>query len=211
MKKLILPVLMLAIAMSASQVNAQQKKNFISGGISYNSSKNHQEGVFSDQKNTMFSVAPSYGRYLNEKFSIGVTVAYNYVKTGRSINQNPAKSSGASFGPFVRFEQPLWNSKVSVYSEAGITAGFGKTTTTYENPNYSITYKNNSFGVYYTPGLMFNFRPRVAVLASLGSLFSIQHTVSKPEDEKSKITATTAGITSGFGLNSIQFGFMFRF
>jgi opacity protein-like surface antigen len=207
MKKVVIPVLMAAAIMSAINANAQQKKNFISGQIGFNSSKQETSGQ-ADIKRSGFSIGPTYGRYLNEKFSFGIGLGYASSKEDDNPSSSLNKVKSFNVTPFLRFEQPLWNSKISVYNEIGVSAGYGETKS--DRNNFTDS-KIRNLSLYYTPGLMFNFTPRCAMIASLGSLLGASVTTSERLNGSSKTTESRAGVISGFGINSVQFGFLFRF
>ncbi|MCW3465579.1 porin family protein [Chitinophaga nivalis] len=207
MKQHFFRVLTLANLLLAVHSQAQVKKNYVSGAVGFRSTKENKEGS-AESKVSSFNISPSYGRYLNERFSIGLAVGYYQTKS--SGEPNPAsKTTGWQVAPFIRYEQPLWNSKFSIYNDVQLQASFSKSTI--DIPSSIYPGKSTSFGIYYTPGLLFNVTPRVAVTGNLGSLLYLTHSTDKMGDIRYKKTETSGGISSGFGLNNVHFGFLFRF
>ncbi|MFB6457930.1 outer membrane beta-barrel protein [Chitinophaga sp. Hz27] len=205
--KRVIPVLMLTVALSAVKSQAQEKKNYISGTIGFNNSK--QEANGDEIKSNDFTIAPTYGHYISNKFSIALSVGYSHGTGDQKLSGATTKSDGFHVSPFVRFEQPIWSDKLSVFNDVGLMYLHNKTTVDTKGSDQQESSLNMSM-LFYRPGLLVNLTKRSAITLSLGELLTVAHSVNK-SPTGSTTTQTSAGIQSGFGINSLSFGFQYKF
>ncbi|WP_167020026.1 outer membrane beta-barrel protein [Chitinophaga sp. Cy-1792] len=205
--KQIIPVFMLAVALYTAKSQAQEKKNYISGTVGFSSYTQDNRGT--EFKANTFTIMPSYGHYISEKFSIGIAAGYSHISMKQTGIENPNKTNGFNVGPFIRFEQPIWGDKVSVYNDLGLSYENTKgESSAMDNNDRDVS--SNAGTLYYKPGLIVNFTKRTSLLLNLGYLLNATHS-EKKDPSNGTVKQTSAGIQSGFGLSSLNFGFQFKF
>ncbi|WP_170137799.1 outer membrane beta-barrel protein [Chitinophaga dinghuensis] len=204
--KHVMPVALLVVAFSAVKSQAQEKKNYVSGSIGFNSIS--QEYPNSKVKYNNFNVMPTYGHYISEKFSIGITAGYTHGAGEDKVTGESKKINGFNVGPFIRFEQPIWGDKVTVYNDLGLNYMHSKGSSDLKSEDGE--YSSNAGILFYRPGIMVNFTKRTSLLLNLGNLLTIAHSVDK-SPTIGTVRQTTAGVQSGFGINSLNIGFQYKF
>lgn len=155
------------------------KRHLIGGSVSFGYSNTHpanppQPGT--KATTTTFSFAPTYAYYFKEHVAIGATLSYNYYSQKNYYDIDETRTITYSFGPFIRFEIPLWQSRFSIYNDLGAYCTLNRHTTIDEG--YSGTFKGGGAGAYYEPGIMFRIKSNVALQASIGQLLSYAYAES---------------------------------
>ena len=182
------------------------EKNLIGGSVAFGYSSTFPEYTLSGLKATAtsYSFAPTYAYYFKEHVAIGATLAYNFYKQTNYNDTDETRSNTYYFGPFIRFEIPLWQSRFSIYNDLGIYCSFNRNTI--EDEGYSGTFKGGGGGAYYEPGIMFRIKSNVALQASIGQLLSYAYA------ENGGSYSHSFGIRSNHnGTNDVKFGFNFLF
>nr|WP_295870191.1 outer membrane beta-barrel protein [uncultured Chitinophaga sp.] len=211
MKKIVISVLAAAAFLGSSQLFAQQKKHFISAGAGFSDQNNIYaagEGAIGRSSAHYVNISLSYGYYFKERWAFGILGAYS---TTNSDNTMPSKSSNWNVGPFVRYEQPIWNSRLSVYADGAALASFTKIDADTE-PVTGVHYseqKASGYNLSITPGLLFHLTPSFSLTANMGSVFAAGVRTTKVGSIKS--TSSEAGLFKDFRLNNVMFGINFHF
>ncbi|MGN7823932.1 hypothetical protein ACTJJB_27660 [Chitinophaga sp. 22536] len=215
MKKIIIPVLAAASFLNCSQLSAQQKKNFISAGFSVSNKKKQYDlgsGITGKTTNNTYTGIAAYGHYFRERWAVGVQAWY--VNTASSpMNEAETKSSKVNFGPFIRYEQPIWSNRLSVYADGAFNAGLGKAQASGlpGTDNYHPERNSSSFQLSIVPGLMFHLTPSFSLTANMGNFFLASTQTDKVKGTSEKTTMTDVGMFKDFGFNSVVFGINFHF
>lgn len=211
MKKIVIPVLAAAAFLGSGQLFAQQKKNFISAGAGYADRNDIYEtgtGAIGKNSSHYVNISLAYGYYFKERWAIGILGGYS---SNTSDNTIPSKNSGWNVGPFVRYEQPIWNSRLSVYADGAALANFGRVDADTE-PVTGLHYreqKTSGYNLSITPGLLFHLTPSFSLTANMGSVFAAGVRTTKVGSTKS--TSSEAGLFKDFRLNNVMLGINFHF
>ncbi|SKA43056.1 hypothetical protein SAMN04488128_10690 [Chitinophaga eiseniae] len=210
MKKVIIPLLAAAAFLNSGQLFAQQKKNFISVAAGYSDASNIYDYGTGLTKTTTRSlnIGPAYGYYFRERWAVGIQGSYNNYDSDNAV---PMKSSVWNVGPFVRYEQPIWDNRLSVYTDGFVYAGFGKTDSYSEagGARYYRERTTTSFDLSITPGLLFHLTPSFSLIANMGPVFRAGVQTEKVSEVKAN--SSNVGLFKGFGLNNVMFGLNFHF
>ncbi|MBC9933421.1 outer membrane beta-barrel protein [Chitinophaga qingshengii] len=212
MKKFIIPVLAAATFLAGGQLFAQQKKNFINASFNVSNEKYKYtaNGNQYDNSNTNFSISPAYGYYFRERWAIGIAVGYGHSKKGSSENGPQTKTQLFSVSPFVRYEQPIWSSHLSVYTDGSLYFNSAKSDS-YHEPNWTQDSKSTNYGLSIVPGLLFHLTPSFSLTANMGSVFAAGSGTQKQTGGDFKTTNTSVGLFKNFGFNNFTFGINFHF
>jgi hypothetical protein len=193
------------ILLTNPEAKAQEsfKKHLIGGGISFGSTK-YENSDLPDRKSSSITFNPTYARYLNEHFAIGVMLGYSYSKSDiYEGGIETGKYDHYNFSPYVRFDIPLWQSKFGIYNNLGIQGTYGQIKYKLQTQE-NRTYYSHGVRVYYEPGLMFRLKSNVLLQGSMGSLISYNYSKSD------NTTVQSLGLNGQYsGLNSFQLGINF--
>ncbi|WP_298734701.1 outer membrane beta-barrel protein [uncultured Chitinophaga sp.] len=157
----------------AQEQPASFKRNLIGGTLGFGYSTDKNATTTSEGTSTSISVAPVYAHYLSATFAIGASLTYAYNKNENSGAVNRNEYNLYSFGPFVRFEIPLWQSRFSIYNDLGLYGSYIKSTQETDSVHSKMDYWGA--GAFYEPGLMFRLKSNIALQASLGRLVSYDY------------------------------------
>jgi hypothetical protein len=166
------------ILLTNPEAKAQEsfKKHLIGGNVSFSTSKRESNPPGpSELKDYNFSFHPTYARYLNDHFAIGVMLGYAYIKHDIYDNyRETSKLNSYVFSPYVRFDIPLWQSRFGIYNNVGTLVNYGETKYKSVDQKTYTSYVSG-IAVYYEPGLMFRVKSNVLLQASMGSLLSYHY------------------------------------
>lgn len=212
MKKFIIPVLAAATFLGSGQLFAQQKKNFINASFNVSNEKYKYtlNGNQFDYSTSNFSISPAYGYYFRERWAIGIAAGYSSSKRDASDKGPETKVQLFSINPFVRYEQPIWSSHLSVYTDGSLYFNSAKSDSYYA-PNSTRESKSTGYGLSVVPGLLFHLTPSFSLTANMGSVFAAGSATQKEEASDTKTTNTSVGLFKNFGFNNFTFGINFHF
>jgi hypothetical protein len=148
------------------------KRHLIGGSISFGSSKAEMTGLKSTVTN--LGISPTYAYYFKDHVAIGASLTYNYNKQTSTYGVLENKSNVYYFGPFIRFEIPLWQSRFSIYNDLGVNGTY--TRSSYTDTAYTTRQTAWGAGAYYEPGLMFRIKSNILLQASVGPLLAYSYT-----------------------------------
>lgn len=204
MKKVFLAVALIA---ATSAVNAQL---FLGGSIGLNgtsgSTKVGENDKVSTQSAFDFSLNPTIGYNLTDKWIVGGTVAFGIGTTNDHANPVEVKTTAAnwSINPFARYEVAKFN-KFGVWVEGKLTVGGvaskDKTTTTIGTSTTVTTVKDpytTILGINFTPMMTYNISDNwqlTTALNFLGVGFNSAIATQTVNDVK------TVGVVNSYGLN----------
>jgi hypothetical protein len=212
--KTILLSLLLAITSLSCLAQINKGTVLLGGNLSFsrNVSKNTSPmNKYSGEVNT-FSLNPTLGFFVSDKWMAGLNIGYSNVN---SSNNNPLGSFPSesetnlnllSVGPVVRYYQPV-SDKISFFGQANMGFGFGKSTyeSRYNGNSDTQEYNVSSFVIGLNPGVVFFLTRRIGLEASIGSL-SFNRSSSKSESDDAEQENNSVGISFnptqlGLGIN----------
>ena len=163
-------------AQAQEQAPSSFKRNLIGGSISFGYSSMYAAYYPPGVKatSTTISFTPTYAYYLKEHVAVGATLSYYHYKQKNTSNIDESKGNVYYFGPFIRFEIPLWQSRFSIYNDLGVSGSYSKTTS--EDGGYKSSYDSWGAAAWYEPGIMFRIKSNVALQASVGQLLTYAYT-----------------------------------
>lgn len=199
-----------AFLMTMTQfANAQTKKtNFLGGNLGFSST----EVEATNEKTTGVNFNFQFGHYIKDRLAIGLAAGYDLSKTEDNEAGAEATHKIGTFtiAPFVRLDNPLWQTRFGIYSDLGIYGSFGsdKTETTLGDTETKLT----GFGAFYKPGIQFRLKDNISLLANFGSLVEYGYNQSKLDGADDKTTSNRFQVAGDhFGFDDFQFGINLRF
>ncbi|GAA0565324.1 hypothetical protein [Chitinophaga japonensis] len=159
------------------QDQAMFRKHLIGGSLSFGYTKSEPgTSANAEYSYATLSFAPVYAYYFKEHVAIGASLSAAYsTQKNAPYNVDKRKDHWYTFGPFIRFEIPLWQSRFSIYNDLGIYGTYAKRTEETDGVKATLT-ESWSAGAYYEPGLLFRIKSNIALQASLGNLVGYQYT-----------------------------------
>lgn len=180
-------------ALAAVSMNAQNNM-YVGGSLGFATTT--YDG---DTQGTAFSILPEFGVQLSDKWGVGVTVGYNWMKN----NGTPDLTSDSfEFAPYVRFT-PVKLGSVNVFVDGVV----GFTTGNVEAAVGSVVVDNKftNWGIGIQPGIAYNINEKFSLVAKFGNLLAF--TSNKPKDGKATNTFSVLDLNG----NDLSFGFYYNF
>lgn len=218
MKKTIIIISLLLCSQSIfAQLEKGMKSIGLSSGLTLSKSNNESNSTTPNgtnitlnniQKNTGYSIAPTFSYFLSSKFAIGLSIGYsgysnttdyqNYNNNILNNNHTKTTSGGVNISPFIKYYIPL-SDQVFFYFRGGIGAGIsnGKTSGYTENttldafgnsistnttgaygPNKTNTF-STSIGI--NPGILFMPNKKIGIELYTGNLIGYNYREDKTE------------------------------
>lgn len=143
-----------------------------------------------------FQLTPRAGFFLSDNTSIGVILGYSSQKNETGITEQ--KTDLFQFGVYSRFYKPVVD-KLFFFLEPSILFGTGNIETTGTNDR-----DNNTFSIAVRPGLNYFLSDKLAMEASVGSLF---YNRTKIEGGGSSVETDAFGLN--FNLSAFNIGASF--
>lgn len=154
------------------------KRNLIGGSLSFGYSKGYATYPwYPNATATTYSFNPTYAYYFKEHVAIGAALSYYHSQQKHYNDIDESKGNTYYFGPFIRFEIPLGQSRFSIYNDLGISGTYLKNTTVDEG--HEDAYDSWGANAWYEPGIMFRIKSNVALQASIGQLVSYNYSESE--------------------------------
>ncbi|WP_281637180.1 outer membrane beta-barrel protein [Flavobacterium marginilacus] len=169
MKKMLL-VIALAVV---SFANAQKGTYFVSGNVSFWSSKDSNNS--SESKTDRFGFSPRIGYQFKDNWTVGIESGFSsdknvYTYQENAMNNQERISKNYSVGAFVRYSKSL-SQMFLLYADLGAGYKNSKETNTnsFSNP---VTFTNTFDGVYagFAPGLFLNIKNNFGLNFGIGGL-----------------------------------------
>ena len=149
MKKIMMT---LVAAAMATTMNAQY---FVGGTVGYNHTSNE-----TSHTNT-WTVAPEFGKSLNEKWTIATSIGYVTSKTDN------VKTSGFSIAPYARYTFAKLE-KINFFVDLGFDYKHGRKTTETRFGDIDSYYNSWEIGLH--PGLAVNLNSKISFVTKIGVL-----------------------------------------
>lgn len=160
MKKTLLVFALAAVA--GVSVVAQQGSKWLGGSLTLGSTDNG-----SGTETSSFSIAPSFGYYLNDAWAIGIGVGYSSNTTETSNAET--KSTGLTVNPFVRYKG--WEiGKFAIFGQANLLYSSNETETTIGG--VTVKADGSTTGLNVVPGLSYNLNESFALEMTAPSIFN---------------------------------------
>lgn len=212
MKKILLIACLLVAATSA--VDAQW---YVGGNISFSRTSNETTapgGSTTDNKTTRMMLSPRVGYIINDRWSAGVGVGYQWGKT-KDNGDKTATVNGYMATPYARFNCFFFGPfALAAEASAGYSNVLGKSHA--DDPRHTVRTEN--IGVAITPVLDLDVSRRISLECRL-NFFSVGYTHSKTttkeggEKSVAKTNSFGADISGDeiFTLGDLTFGMIFKF
>lgn len=159
MKKIIL--LIIIVALAVNYANGQITKNnwLLSGSASFSTQKNSSAASL-QYKQTDIQISPTIGYFIIDKFAAGVRPSFTYGKNNLAANAKP--QTFFSIGPFVRYYFLQTDRPFNLLAEGAYAYG---------SLNQASESKQHTFSVSAGPVLYFN--------TSVGLEFTVGYSTTK--------------------------------
>ena len=208
--KLLLTVLLSIFCFS---LNAQL---FIGGNVGFNASSDKTKDggtTISNSSGYAFSFSPYAGKFLSEKFAVGI--ALNVVTNTSKTGVNPETISNTSsfgFGLFARYYAIKWN-KLSLYAQGNIGPSFSASKSktggvTTKGPNLT----NIALSLY--PGLSYDLNDKISLQTTI-NLLSLGYGFTLIKNDTFKEYRSNfnfgAGLNNIVSVSSITVGAIYKF
>jgi opacity protein-like surface antigen len=194
-------------------VNAQV---FVGGNFGFNTTNNKSlDGATTTLKGSNFSFAlsPIVGKFLSEKFAVGVELDLSLSGSKTGVNtETITKSSSFGVSPFLRYYAIKWN-KLSLFGQGNIGVEFSNSSVktggfTNDGPKDTRLY----LSIY--PGLAYDITDNLSLQTSLNILsFGYNYFTSKEGTSKNNSSSFNVGAGLGniVSVNAITIGAIYKF
>ncbi|MGD0756357.1 MAG: hypothetical protein ABR927_15000 [Bacteroidales bacterium] len=189
---------------------------FIGGNFGFNSATDKTDDggtTINKTSNYSFSLSPNLGKFLSEKFAIGV--ALDISLTGNTSGVNPetiSKSSSIGGSLFLRYYAIKWN-KLSVFGQGNVGLAFSNSSiksggSTTNGPKPTRLY----LSVY--PGLSYDINDKLSLQTTLNILsfgYTYVTTRAGTYTENTSSFNIGAGLSNIVSIGSITIGAIYKF
>lgn len=188
---------------------------FVGGSAGLNISSDESKATSPTSNTSDYSIGlfPSLGKFLSEKFAIGLALDISFSGSKRDVNPEIiTKTSSIGISPFVRYYAKRWN-KFSVYGQGKTGLTFSDSNVKYggitnDGPKQTRIYLNIS------PGLAYDISEKLSLETSLNFL-NLRYSYGTTKDGPLKNTASAFTIGTGLNnivsLNAITIGAIYKF
>lgn len=206
MKKVMLMVAFMVAAVAASA------QVYIGGGLGVNThTPAHHEDDDPDAV-TKFSIIPEIGYNLDDKWTVGIGIGYEYMSNSRITTEFRSidfdKMNGFVIAPYARYHFVKWNN-VSLFVQGGLSYTWGKATVDGDKDagieDYEATM--GTFEIGFKPGVKVDLSEKISFVATVGNLG--WETTSYGGDIKNVDASSTFDF--GVDLSSINFAMYYNF
>lgn len=205
--------LIILFSLICISVNAQV---FVGGNFGFNTTNNkYLDGATTIQKgsNYNFYLSPIVGKFLSEKFAVGVALDLSLSGNKTGVNtETITKSSSVGVSPFLRYYAIKWN-KLSLFGQGNIGVELSNSSVktggvTNDGPKDTRLY----LSIY--PGLAYDITDKLSLQTSLNILsFGYNYITSK--EGTSKINSSSFNVGAGLGsiisVGAITIGGIYKF
>ncbi|KAA2242498.1 porin family protein [Chitinophaga agrisoli] len=150
---------------ASAQEQLPDKRNLIGAGLSFSSST----AIYDGRTNNL-TTSIRYAHYLRKNLALGAAISsgrYSFDAFDYAVNDyETLKSNAYYFSPFVRFDMPLWQNRLLIFNELGVSGNYLETAHHY--PSSEDTHYSWGLGAYYSPGLMYRLKSNIAFQVSYG-------------------------------------------
>jgi opacity protein-like surface antigen len=194
-------------------VNAQV---FVGGNFGFNTTNNKiLDGATTIQRgsNFNFALSPLVGKFLSEKFAVGVELDLSLSGSKTSTNtETETKSSSIGVSPFLRYYAIKWN-KLSLFGQGNIGVELSNSSlktggVTNDGPKGTRLY----LSIY--PGLAYDITEKLSLQTSL-NILSFGYTYFTSKEGTSKNNSSSFNLGAGLGnivsVNAITIGAIYKF
>lgn len=191
------------------QAQISKGTGLLGGSINFSSNKNENYSTEYRNKNSSFSITPSYGHFIKQNLAFGGELSYGTNRTSNKSFNDPEqkqKSNAYGLGVFLRQYKNLGSSGfyLFLHSRAGVDLLRSKTEYT---SGYSRTdTKGYDIRLNLSPGISYAVSPRFHIETGLNNLLYAGYSSSKSSQTsggttyKSKGSGFNAGASVGGGL-----------
>lgn len=163
--------------------------------------------------NFNFTLSPFVGKFLSEKFAIGIKLDLSLSGSKTGVNTETInKSSSIGASPFLRYYAIKWN-KLSLYGQGNIGVEFSNSSVktggvTNDEPKDTRLY----LSIY--PGLAYDITNKLSLQTSL-NILSFGYNYSTSKNGTSKSNSSSFNVGAGLGnivsVNAITIGAIYKF
>ncbi len=199
MKKIIITIIV-ALACIESHAQTEKGKFFIGGSMGFNSESNQSN---KDIKGSNFSILPSVGYFVANRFALGFGIGYGsfkntYLNQDFQGNSILVKATGSNFSimPSIRYFVPIVDGKFFFSPSLGTYFSFGKTKNSFTNN----TFPENIFSISANPGFSYFPTEHWGINLNVGGL---SYRVINPKGDNNNTSNLNFGLGSGanIGIN----------
>jgi hypothetical protein len=189
---------------------------FVGGNFGFNTANNKSlYGTTTTQEgsNFSFTLSPIVGKFLSEKFAVGVELDLSLSGNKTGVNtETTNKSSSMGLSPFLRYYALKWN-KLSLFGQGNIGVEFSSSSVktdgvTNDGPKSTRLY----LSIY--PGLAYDITDKLSLQTSL-NILSFGYNYSSSKEGTSKYNSSSFNIGAGLGnivsVNAITIGAIYKF
>jgi hypothetical protein len=189
---------------------------FVGGNVGFNAAndKTNDGGtIIGKSSNYSISISPNIGKFLSEKFAIGVALDISFSGNTTGVNtETISKSSSLGGSFFMRYYAIKWN-KFSVFGQGNIGLGFSESSTktggsTTEGPKETKVYLS------FYPGLSYDVNEKLSLQTTLNILSFGYNYISTRTDtykENSSSFNIGAGLSNIVSIGAITVGAIYKF
>lgn len=204
MKKVLFTLLFVGLATLAASA-----QSYVGGTVNFTTSKPNIDD--NDVRETSFTIAPEFGRELNDKWSVGIGLGFSHLK-GKDHSDNysyETKQNAFNLSPYARYSF-VDLGRVRFFTQGGVsyTRGIIELTSIKGSNHESSSYKtksntkSNTFSVNFHPGIKFSVCDRIDLLALIGDLGYYFSSSENADGDKMKSNA----FQCSFSTESISLG-----
>ncbi len=197
MKKVLFPIIFISLVNIS--IFAQNKQGSLAIGGTFNLDVQTQADKANNTTTdgptiTTFKLVPTAEYFITDKFSVGMGIGYDNVRTKTVPNPNTTVITNSGWPvimPFARMYFPM-GEKVSIFGQASFDIEPGSTKTKTTTANVTISTKENDFFIQagITPGISLSLSNTIAIDASFGFIGLTYHNVK--QDANNSTTTTNA-------------------
>ena len=212
MKKIIIAcVVLMACGFGA------QAQYFVGGQFGFNTlggSEKSGNVTIDKPKTTSFTFSPKAGKFLSEKFAVGLALNLNSQSTKITAGGNTRTDKTTAFGivPFARYYFLQMN-KFGIFAEGEIGLTFSKSESPSVAPDEEL--KATTFRINIAPVMYYNLSEKFSIEASIGLFnFGYNTKTEKDQDNNKEVTNSFgfgAGLDGLVNTGSISVGAIYKF